>query len=288
LFNRLQIKAPFLKLSKIENSLFHHKILSSKSVFLQKKEEMTHSEKIDLKSLDKEVFKFKQFEIEQTGCAMKVGTDGVLLGSWADTNDCDGILDIGTGTGVIAIMLAQKAKDATVDAIEIDENAASTAKKNMEQSPFQKRLTCHNDSIQNYSKYASKSYDLIVCNPPFFTGGTLSTHQNRNDVRHTIKLPNGELLSSTRRLLKADGRFCVILPFLEGLRFKEIAKSYNLHCTKMVEVKPKADKSVERLLLQFEKEPKELQTSELIIQFEERNHYTEDYIALTKDFYLKM
>jgi len=124
--------------------------------------------------------------------------------------------------------------------------------------------------------------------PPFFTGGTLSDQDNRNNVRHTVKLPNGDLLSSVRRLLKKDGRFCVILPLIEGLRFKEQAHNYNLHCSKVTEVKSKHDKSVERLLLQFEKNETEEVVDQLVIQFEKRNDYTEDYIKLTKEFYLKM
>ena len=233
-------------------------------------------------------FKFKQFEIDQSGCSMKVGTDGVLLGAWVDTKGAKDILDIGTGTGMIAIMLAQREKEANVDAVEIDGTACQTAQKNMQNSPFAERLSCVEDSIQDFSKTTRKEYDLIVCNPPFFTGGTLSAQSDRNNVRHTIKLPSGDLLGAVRRLLKKEGKFCVVLPLIEGLRFKEMAHTYNFHCTKVTEVKPKQDKSVERLLLQFEKNKKEEVTDELVIQFEKRNHYTEGYIALTKDFYLKM
>ena len=106
--------------------------------------------------------------------------------------------------------------------------------------------------------------------------------------RHTIKLPNGDLLAAVRSLLSNDGKFCVILPTLEGLRFQERAQNYRLYCTKMTEVKAKHDKPVERVLLQFEKSPKPLLKNSLVIQFEKRNHYTDDYIALTGDFYLKM
>ena len=234
------------------------------------------------------IFRFKQFEIEQEGCAMKIGTDGVLLGAWANSDNTQDILDIGTGSGVIAIMMAQRANKAKIDAIEVDKEAFSTAQKNMEKSPFNERLHCIHESIQDYAKLTRKEYDLIVCNPPFFTGGTLSHQEDRNNVRHTIKLPNGELLSAARRLLKKDGKFCVVLPLIEGLRFKELARNYNLYCTKVTEVKPKHDKSVERLLLQFEKVEKAEETNQLVIQFEERNNYTPEYTELTKDFYLNM
>lgn len=249
---------------------------------------MMQKENKETKSPNKEIFKFKQFEINQKGCAMKVGTDGVLLGAWADIGGAEDILDVGSGTGVIAIMMAQRATKAKVDAVEIDEAACITAIENMEKSPFANRLNTINEAIQDYAKFTRKEYDLVVCNPPFFTGGTLSSQSGRNNVRHTIKLPNGDLLSSVRRLLKRNGKFCVILPLIEGLRFKELARNYNLYCTKTTEVKPKHDKSVERLLLQFEKNPQPEVVDELVIQYEKRNDYTEDYIKLTKEFYLKM
>ena len=234
------------------------------------------------------VFKFKQFSIEQDQCPMKVGTDGVLLGAWADVEGAENILDIGAGTGLIAIMLAQRAEDAQIDAVEIDNHACDQAGINMKASPWSNRLNNIESSIQDFAKLSNKEYDLIVSNPPFFTGGTLSDQNDRNNVRHTVKLPNGDLLSSVRRLLKKEGRFCVILPLIEGLRFKELAQNYNFHCTKITEVKPKHDKSVERLLLQFEQTAKPVVKDELVIQFEKRNDFTAKYIELTKDFYLKM
>ncbi|MFK8007051.1 MAG: tRNA1(Val) (adenine(37)-N6)-methyltransferase [Saprospiraceae bacterium] len=245
-------------------------------------------EKKELKPKSSSIFRFKQFKVEQNGCTMKVGTDGVLLGAWSDVQEKKEILDIGTGTGVIAIMLAQRKLDANVDAVEIDSTACQTARENMLDSPFSNRLNCIEESIQDFAKTTRKEYDLIVCNPPFFTGGTLSAQTSRNEVRHTIKLPNGDLLNSVQRLLKKGGKFCVVLPFIEGLRFKEIAHSYNLHCTKVTQVKSKKEKPIERLLLQFEKTNQPEITDELIIQFEKRNDFTPEYIALTKEFYLKM
>lgn len=233
-------------------------------------------------------FHFKQFSLAQDRCIMKVGTDGVLLGAWTDVSGATNILDIGTGTGLIAIMLAQRTKNAMIDAVEIDEIACRQASENMLASPWSDRLVAINEPIQEFAKNTSKQYDLIVSNPPFFSGGTFSDNLNRNEVRHTIKLPNGDLLSAVRSLLSENGKFCVILPTLEGLRFKERAQNYRLFCTKMTEVKPKQNKPVERILLQFEKKPQHLEKSDLIIQFDSRNHYTEDYIALTGEFYLKM
>lgn len=216
---------------------------------------------------------------------MKVGTDGILLGAWADIENSANVLDIGTGTGLIALMLAQRSPDALVHAVEIDANACTQASENFSASPWSDRLTAFNDSIQDYAAFSRTSYDLIVSNPPFFTGGTLSINQDRSEVRHTIKLPTGDLLASARKLLKPTGKFCVVLPLLEGLRCQERAATYGLHCTKIVEIFPKPDKKANRVLMQFEKTPKSLEESTLTIRLDDEN-YKEEFKAKTKDFYL--
>ena len=217
---------------------------------------------------------------------MKVGTDGVLLGGWSDTTGAANILDIGTGTGLIAIMLAQRATNATIHAVEIDEEAAEQASKNMKNAPWAGQLTCFQTSIQDFAKQTRQRYDLIVSNPPFFSGGTFSTSQDRTSVRHTVKLPHGDLLAAVRSLLAPHGRFCMILPQMEGLRFREMASNYGIFCSKMVEVMPRADKQIERLLLQFELVEKPLEESILVINAgEEANDYTEDYLRLTGEYY---
>lgn len=235
-----------------------------------------------------EAFEFKQFAIEQDRCTMKVGTDGVLLGAWADVADAKTALDIGTGTGVIAIMLGQRTDDMTIHAVEIEGDACEQAQENMANAPWADRLKVFHTSIQDHAKSFPDKYDLIVSNPPFFTGGTFSNNQDKNSVRHTIKLPHGDLLSAVRTLLSPQGRFAIILPYIEGLRFQELAKTYHLYMTKVLEVKPKEDKPVERLLMQFEREKKPLEQEELIIQRDGANEWTGDYIALTGDFYLYM
>jgi len=130
-------------------------------------------------------------------------------------------------------------------------------------------------------------YDLIVSNPPFFSGGTFSANEDRNSVRHTVKLPNGDLLMAARKLLNKDGRFCVILPYIEGLRFQEQAEQYGFYCTKMTEIVPKHGRPVERLVLQFEQTAKALVEDELIVH-EDDGSYTAAYIELTKAFYRDM
>ncbi|MEY4937436.1 MAG: hypothetical protein RIS64_3795 [Bacteroidota bacterium] len=142
-------------------------------------------------------------------------------------------------------------------------------------------------SIQDFAKKSTTKYDLIVSNPPFFTGGTLNSSGDKTNVRHTVKLPHGDLLHATQRLLNKKGRFCLILPWLEGLRFIEIARNYHFYCTVMTEVRPKPGKNIERLLLQFEWSDKKLVKNELILMQEngQRNDYTSEYIQLTNEFY---
>lgn len=242
---------------------------------------MVHSKK------QSKPFVFKQFKIEQDRCAMKVGTDGVLLGAWADVSEARTLLDIGTGTGVIAVMLAQRSdNEALIHAVEIDEQAFAQAQENFTESPFAHRLTVFQDSIQHFAENTPQKYDLIVSNPPFFTGGTFSSNQDKTNVRHTVKLPHGDLLHATQKLLNKNGKFCVILPLIEGLRFVEVARSFGFFCTQKLEVRSRKDKQIERLLLQFELSEKPLTVAELVIleNFDDRI-YSEAYKELTKAFY---
>lgn len=244
-------------------------------------------QKITMPTIATPPFRFKQFEIKQDQCPMKVGTDGILLGAWADVQGVKKALDIGAGTGLIAIMLGQRNEEAMIHAVEIEKSACTQANENMQNAPWSDRLQAFPISIQEFARTTSDQYDLIVSNPPFFSGGTLSDKQARNEVRHTVKLPHGDLLSAVRNLLSANGKFAVILPLIEGLRFEELAKTYNLYCTKKTEVLPKKDSTIERLLLQFEREEKEVVEDQLIVQkSDEANDWTEDFMALTGMFYL--
>ena len=237
----------------------------------------------------KQIFRFKQFDIAQENCAMKIGTDGVLLGAWIGVGEATKqILDIGTGTGVIAIMLAQRALSAKIIGVEIDTLACAQARANMEASPWKNRLVTIESSIQDYANDVEDCYDLIVSNPPFFTGGTLSTNQSKRQVRHTIKLPTADLLNVVGKLLSPKGQFCVILPPIEGEKFITQAAQYNLHCSKITEVHAKVEKKLERVLLQFERVVKLTTKDRLVIQKGGRHQYTKDYIELTKAFYLNM
>lgn len=249
---------------------------------------MSAKEKASIKTSDNPPFEFKQFSIQQDKCTMKVGTDGILLGAWADTAGAKRILDIGAGSGLIAIMLGQRNAEASIHAVEIDDQAFEQAQENMHNAPWAERLEVVHQSIQEFAETGIEPYDLIVSNPPFFSGGTFSFNQDRNSVRHTVKLPHSDMLHAVQKLLAKTGKFCVILPFVEGLRFQELATSFHFYCTRITEVMAKPHKPVERLLMQFELKNKPLQQDQLIIQNEAHNDWSEAYQALTREFYLKM
>jgi len=243
---------------------------------------------VKLKQATSGAFHFKQFSIHQEKAVMKVGTDGVLLGAWADVSGVSNILDIGTGTGLIALMLAQRQAESTIHAVEIDSPSFEEAHKNFKASPWSGRLVPHNASIQEFGHASAIKFDLVVSNPPFFSGGTFSWKEEKNNARHTVKLPHGDLLSSVRNLLSEDGRFSVVLPLIEGLRFIELARTYHLYCTRLTEVLPRKDLKTERLLLEFRRKESECLKNQLVIQTGGANEWTTEFRELAKDFYLKM
>lgn len=237
-----------------------------------------------------EVFRFKKFEIHQDLCSMKVNTDGILLGAWSDLYGKRDALDIGTGTGLIALMLAQRSEDLQVTGIEIDQNSFYQASENAKQSVFSSRMYIIHDSVQQYAQTATIKYDLIVSNPPFFSGGTFSANENKANVRHTIKLSHADLLMSVQKLISANGHFDVILPYMEGLRFIELASKYDFYPIHVTEVKSKEDKPVERLLirLSYKVQANAIDNQLIIYKSNNANDYTKDFVALTKAFYLFM
>ena len=235
----------------------------------------------------KNSFKFKQFEVAQDNTAMKVNSDGVLLGAWAKTQDAGSILDIGTGTGVIALMCAQKNNDARIVGIEIDEDSCVQAAANFERSPWSANLSLVSDPIQKYGKESGVKFDHIISNPPFFSGGTLSENQPKNIVRHTVKLSHGDLLLAIRRLLSPGGRVSIILPVIEGLRFIEIVERYRFHITRKTLMRPRAGKPAERILFEFTQvEVENCEDNEIVMYEDGTKDYTPAYREMTGDFYL--
>jgi tRNA1Val (adenine37-N6)-methyltransferase len=231
-------------------------------------------------------FEFKQFTIKQDKCAMKVGTDAVLLGSWATANGSHLILDVGTGTGIIAMMLAQKTI-AHIDAIDIDELACIQAAQNVSESKFFGRVEVMHTSLQQYVKNAQKKYDLIITNPPYFEQSLKSSDEQRSCARHADVLPFDELIDGVVKLLDGKGKFCLILPTLEAEKFRVLAQKKGLFLSKLLRVKSKENNhSEKRCLMQFEFTPTEFSEQTIAIEKEERHQYTAEYIELTRDYYL--
>lgn len=233
-------------------------------------------------------FKFKQFEIHQDRCAMKIGTDGVLLGAWTSIENHPGtILDIGAGTGLLALMLAQRSGADTIDALEIDEGAYEQCVDNFETSPWGDRLFCYHAGLDEFLDDIEDQYDLIVSNPPFYSEEVSSGSAARDTARQNQSLPFDELIEGVSKLLSPDGIFSTIIPFKEEVQLIDLAEQKGLYPQHITRVKGNPSSEIKRSLLQFSFNKKEVLKDELIIEME-RHQYTEDYIALTKDFYLNM
>lgn len=233
-------------------------------------------------------FKFKEFTVNQDQCAMKIGTDGVLLGAWTSLNENPySILDVGTGTGIIALQLAQRTDAETIDAIEIDDKAYEQAVENFENSDWGDRLFCYHASLEEFVAEIDEKYDLIVSNPPFYNDEFESENKARNKARFTSSLSFTALLNAVSNLLSAEGLFSVIIPFKEEQNFIQLASKVNLIPVRICRVKGTPIAETKRSLLELSFRESDILTTELIIETS-RHQYTKDYIELVKDFYLKM
>ncbi len=297
-------------------------------------------------------FSFKQFTVWQEHAAMRVGTDGVLLGAWCDLSSCVSVvipdestdrrqpenvcpadpsqildssnrdqtvwddhvqdereksacgaqngadaetkkvgrvLDIGSGTGVIALMVAQRTSNAQIDAVEPDSGSCEDALRNFAESPWADRLHLHGVTLQEYvSCYAEKvQYDLIVSNPPYFVDSLKAPDPVRNAVRHAVSLPFEELLDGVKTLLAEHGRFAVILPVTEGVLLEKLALERSLHCVRKCLVQTKPGVPPKRVMMEFGRKSVPLRSDLLIMETERQQEFTEEYRRLTRDFYLK-
>lgn len=231
-------------------------------------------------------FHFKKFSVSHARSTMKVGTDAVLLGAWADVREAQQILDIGTGNGTIALMLAQRSNQAAnIDAVEIEEADAIQANENFLASPWVSKIHLHHIAIQKF--LPDKKYDLIVSNPPYFNNSQKPPDSKRHQARHTVTLRYDELLTASLRLLKDDGKFNVILPFAEGLQFIELAKEFNLFCSRQFNFRTRAEKKIERWLIELTRKPSVAETGEILL-YKSGDTWSDDYIKLTSAFYLKL
>ncbi|MEO8234960.1 MAG: methyltransferase [Flavobacterium sp.] len=235
------------------------------------------------------MFSFKQFSIQQDKTAMKVGTDGVLLGAWTPIDhNPNSILDIGSGTGLIALMLAQRTSAEQIDALEIDEDAYEQATDNFENSSWSDRLFCYHAGLDEFVEEPEDEYDLIVCNPPFYTEDYKTDNEQRDLARFSDAMPFEELIEAADLLLSENGIFSVIIPYKEEEKFITMANEYDLYIIKTTRVKGTPTSEIKRSLLAFSRnKPENLSIDEVIIETT-RHNYTQEYINLTKDFYLKM
>ncbi|MCX6253537.1 MAG: methyltransferase [Bacteroidia bacterium] len=230
-------------------------------------------------------FSFKQFTIYQNKSAFKVGTDGVLLGASADVTGVKRILDIGSGTGLIAIMLAQRC-DAEIITIEPDYDSFIQTCENVSLCKWSNRITVEHTSLQNYFP-AREKFDLIVANPPYFNDSLKNPDTRKSTARHNVSLTSDDLLEGVSRLKENDGCLQLIMPYVEGNVFIAEAHKHELYCNNILKIKPMPATEIRRLILTFSR--LRLKTTEafLIIERGRRHEFTEDYINLTKDFYLK-
>lgn len=230
-------------------------------------------------------FKFKQFTIHHDRCAMKVGTDGVLLGAWTDLSDSRNILDIGTGTGLIALMLAQRCPQAQIIGIDIDSEAVVQASENMASSPWKERVKADLQNICSYKP--SRHFDTIVSNPPYFINSLKCPDNQRNTARHTDTLDMQTLVQRTSDLLTAEGRFSIILPAEQTDELIQIAEGAGLYPSRHTAVITRPGLPPKRTLMELRKTKTAYAIDELVIELE-RHVYSQDYIKLTREFYLKM
>jgi len=231
-------------------------------------------------------FQFKRFRINQDRSTFKVGTDSVLLGAWVDIGRVKKILDIGTGTGLIALMVAQRS-DAEIHAVEIDEVSVLQAGENISNSPWTDRIRLFHASFQDFVSDIPDKYDLVVINPPYFIDSYESPDPARSLSRHHVSLSLHELLKGIGEILDKSGIFALVLPVSEGEKLLRMVNYYGLYLKRKTDILPVAGKEVFRYLMEFtnEKEVK-VQQSELIIQDRTSREFTKEYKDITKDFYL--
>ncbi len=232
------------------------------------------------------IFRFKQFAVSHANSSMRVGTDAVILGSWVELKNSKKILDIGTGSGIIAMMMAQKNEGAQIKAIDIDENSISEASQNFKQSPWSERLEAECIALQNYGLSHKNQFDHIVSNPPFFSKSTPSPEKARHNARHTDTLSAVDFYNYSKLLLSEIGRISLIIPFDSSAYWIKTAERCTLFPSRITNVISYPGKPLERLLIEFSNEKLIIESSEFCIRKGKGLAYSEDYMQLTQDFYL--
>jgi tRNA1Val (adenine37-N6)-methyltransferase len=232
-------------------------------------------------------FQFKQFRIHQEKSAMKVNTDGVLLGAWTNLYGAKTVLDIGAGTGLISLMIAQRS-DTIITGVEIEKNAAEEAVLNVQNSPWKNRVSIHHTSFQDFAENAQNKFDLIVSNPPFFSNSVKNTNPHLSMARHNHLLPFEDIIEGAKKLLIETGKLSLILPAGSVNGFIEKACMENLFLTRLTEVKPFPGKYPNRCLMELGKQRQKVQKTQMSVFDETGKDYSEEFKLLACDFYLKL
>jgi tRNA1Val (adenine37-N6)-methyltransferase len=230
-------------------------------------------------------FRFKQFTIQQGRSAFKVGTDGVLLGACSELSRAKKILDIGTGTGLIAIMAAQRC-NAEIVAIEPDKKSFCQASENINDCKWESRIHIENTDFHNYYNCNNVKFDAILTNPPFFRDSLKNPVSEKSTTRHSESLTSSEILRGTAKLLAKEGSLQLILPYVEGNLFIAEAIDFGFFCNRIIKIKPFPEADIKRLILLFERNKKLVTEKFLTIKTGVRHQYTKEYKEVTKDFYL--
>lgn len=235
------------------------------------------------------MFTFKQFKVAQDKCAMKVGTDGVLLGAWTPIdNNPYSILDIGAGTGLLSLMLAQRTNAEQIDGVEIDDSAHEQAVENFENSPWADRLFCYHSDLESFAHEIDDEYDLIISNPPFYSENYKTPNVQRDQARFQDSLPFELLIEVADYFLSEKGIFSIIIPIKEESNFIQLASEYNLYPLQVTRVRGNKQAELKRSLIAFSRNiTMQIPLEELTIEIT-RHQYTPEFEALVKDFYLKL
>lgn len=236
-------------------------------------------------------FQFKEFKIQQDKCGMKVSTDACIQGANAanfllQKPELKSVLDIGTGTGLLSLMLVQKRNDLIIDALEIEQNSFEQAQDNFKDSRWNSQLTVHHCAVQNWGKNQGLKYDFIICNPPFFQNHLQSEQEDRNTARHNVSLSSEELIKQVNVNLKDSGIFCLLFPKTGWEQFADLAKRNGLFISKLIFIQPKPHLECNRIIAFFSKaESAEINQKTLTI-YKMEKEYTEEFKELLKDYYL--
>lgn len=234
-----------------------------------------------------EPFHFKEFSVFHHRSTMKVGTDSVLLGSWCNIDNPSTVLDLGTGSGILALLLVSRC-DAFVDAIELDDNSAEEARGNFSNSKYKSRLKLFHGDFKEFASTTLKKYDMIISNPPFFNEGLLSDNESRTAARHTTKLGHFEMLKGVSNILDSDGKFCVVIPHIISEGFISNAEGLGLFPYRKQIIYPKSESKPNRINIEFHKSiPTKVIIEEIVIRNKD-NSYSNEYKALTGEYLLKV